>query len=131
MKNAERESDANQAARRGRDIADRTFQFAKRVVAVARAMPRDPAAATIARQVIRSGTSVGANVEEAEAAHSKAEFIQKVNLARKEARETLYWLRLIGDCGMLRTSRLRNLIAEANEIVCILTAIVRNARKIS
>lgn len=92
-------------------------------------MPKDVASATIARQLIRSGTSVGANVEEAEAAHSKAEFIQNINIARKEARESLYWLRLVGETNMVRASRLKELIAEAEQIVKILTAIVRNSRR--
>lgn len=92
-------------------------------------MPKDVASATIARQLIRSGTSVGANVEEAEAVHSKAEFIQNINIARKEARESLYWLRLVGETNMVRASRLKELIAEAEQIVKILTAIVRNSRR--
>lgn len=112
-----------------RDIADRTFAFAKRIIAVVRSMPKDVASAAIARQLIRSGTSVGANVEEAEAAHSKAEFIQKINIARKEARESLYWLRLVGETNMVRASRLKDLTAEADEIVKILTAIVRKSRR--
>lgn len=112
-----------------RDIAPRTFAFALRIIAVVRAMPKDLPAATIARQLIRSGTGIGANIEEAEAAHSKAEFVQKVNIARKESRETLYWLRLIADCHMVPAKRLVGLIEEAEQIVKILTAIVRSARK--
>ncbi|MCG3127605.1 MAG: hypothetical protein CHACPFDD_02471 [Phycisphaerae bacterium] len=92
-------------------------------------MPSDIAAACVARQLVRSGTSVGANVEEAEAAHSKAEFIQKMNIARRESREAVYWLRLVGDSNMVRPSRLRELTSEAEEILKVITAIVRNARR--
>lgn len=123
------EDAARPRPRQQKDIAARTFSFAKRVVAVVRAMKPDVAATVIARQLMRSGTSVGANVEEAEAAHSKTEFIQKMNIARKEARETLYWLRIVRDCEMVnKTERLSEIADEAEQIVRIITAIVKNAR---
>jgi len=127
MQNAEPEKE--RAGNRQRDIAARTYSFALRVIAVVRAMPREVVATTIARQLIRSGTSIGANVEEAEAGHSKADFISKINVARREARETLYWLRLVGDSNLVPKTRLEGLTAEVDELVRILTAIVRNARR--
>jgi four helix bundle protein len=127
MQNAEPEKE--RAGNRQRDIAARTYSFALRVIAVVRAMPREVVATTIARQLIRSGTSIGANVEEAEAGHSKADFISKINVARREARETLYWLRPVGDSNLVPKTRLEGLTAEADELVRILTAIVRNARR--
>lgn len=111
-----------------RDIAARTFAFALCVITVVRSLPRDIAGQAIARQLIRSGTSIGANVEEAEAAHSKADFISKMNIARKEARESLYWLRLVAESGIVPADSVKELTAEADELVRILTAIVRNAR---
>lgn len=80
--------------------------------------------------VLGSGTSVGANCEEAKAAQSRADFVNKMNLALKEARETHYWLRLIGDAHMLPQRRLAELLNESDEIVRILTATVRKSKRV-
>jgi four helix bundle protein len=82
----------------------------------------------IARQLARSGTSIGANVEEAQGSHSRAEFIRRMGIARSEARETFYWLRIIGETGMIKPSRLVKITAESEELLRILTAIVKNSR---
>lgn len=89
-----------------------------------RVLPRDIAGATMGRQVARSGTAIGANMEEARAAHTKREFVQKMNYARKEARETFHWLRMIRDVGLIRPTRLGPLIQESEELLRITTAIV-------
>ena len=115
-------------AKRPEEIQARTYRFALRIVMLARALPRDIAGSVLGRQVLRSGTSIGASCEEAKAAQSRADFIHKMMVALKEARETLYWLRLIGDSELVRPSRLSNLVTEADEIVCILTSIVRKAK---
>jgi four helix bundle protein len=113
----------------GRDIEDRTFRFAVRVVRLCQAAPASFMHGTVTRQLLRAGTSVGANVEEAQGAHSKADFIRRMNIARAESREALYWLRLIRETGMLPPEKLSAIIAEADEITRILIAIVKNARK--
>jgi four helix bundle protein len=82
---------------------------------------------TIARQLLRSGTSVGANLEEASAAQSKPDFLSKCSIAAKEARETRYWLRLLTASNHISQDQLAPLVAEAGEIVAILTTIVKNA----
>ena len=79
----------------------------------------------LVRQLLRSGTSIGANLEEADAAQSKPDFISKCTIALKEARESHYWLRLLRASG--RMVDRDHLISDANEIVAILTAIVRKA----
>jgi four helix bundle protein len=76
------------------EIRERTFQFAVRVTKLVRQMPRTLDTVEIGRQLIRSGTSVGANVEEAHDAESQRDFVHKMSIARKEARESRYWLRL-------------------------------------
>jgi four helix bundle protein len=114
--------------KRAKDIQARSYGFGVRVLKMVRALPRDIAGAAIGRQVARSGPGIGSNVEEAEAAHSKREFIQKMNYARKEARETFLWLRMIRDVGLLKPTRLGPLIQESEELVKILTAIVKSAR---
>src|SRR5262245_60792862 len=118
----------NRPSRRApRDIEERTYAFGVRVLRMVRVLPRDVAAMVIARQVARSGTSVGSSTEEARASHSKREFIQKMNYARKEARETFYWLRMIRDVGLIKPGRLAQLIQESEEILKITTAIVKKA----
>lgn len=111
-------------------IQARSYCLGVRVLKLVRAMPRDPGAQVLARQVARSGTGVGANVEEAQSACSRREFIRKINIARTEARETHYWLRLIRDAGIMATDRLAEIIKESDEIVAILTAIERKCRQL-
>lgn len=111
------------------DIPERCFAFAVRILKLVRALPRDVGGQVVARQLARSGTSVGANVEEAQAAQSKADFTRRMNIARAEARENLYWLRLLAESGMLPRARLEAMISEADELVRILTSIVKTSRK--
>jgi four helix bundle protein len=82
---------------------------------------------TIARQLLSSATSVGANLEEASAAQSKPDFISKCSIAAKEARETRYWLRLLTAARGVSSERLTPLIEESNQLVAILTAIIKKA----
>lgn len=112
-----------------RDIYARTFEFACRIVKLYQHLAeRGGAGRVLAGQVLRSGTSIGANLEEGRGGHSRADFIAKAAIALKEARETHYWLRLLNACEVVPADRLVPLIAEANEIVAILTTIVKNAR---
>jgi len=83
---------------------------------------------TLASQLLRSGTSIGANVEEAQAGQSRADFLAKSYIACKEARETHYWLRLLVAGGVLPRERLAGLTDEANQLVAILTTIVKKTR---
>ncbi len=110
------------------DIQQRVFDFALRVLRVVRALPDDVAGRTIARQVARSGTSVGANVEEAQGAQSRREFARRITIARSEAIETRYWLRLIAESQMLPANRLAELTRECDELVKVLSTIARNTR---
>lgn len=114
-----------------RDIEARTFAFAVRIVKMAKAFPRDVVAQVVIRQLTRSGTSAEANVEEAQASHSRAEFIRRIGIARSEAREALDWLRLCQAAEIAPSAKLTEIISEANEIVSVLTAIVKNARSAS
>lgn len=111
-----------------RDIEERTFGFAIRIVQMSRFIPKTADGRVLATQVLKSGTSIGANVEEAEGAYSKTEFTHKMSIALKEARETHYWLRLILATGMLSATRMNDIIKEAEELKKILGAIVSKAR---
>lgn len=110
------------------EIVERTFRFATRIIRVVRAIPRTIPAEVLARQVMRSGNSIGANVEEAQSASTKKEFVRKMEIAQSEARETLYWLRLLAESELVPGRLLVDLIREADELVRIITAIARNAR---
>jgi four helix bundle protein len=82
---------------------------------------------TLVNQLLRSGTSIGANLEEAKAAQSKADFVCKARIALKEARESHYWLRLLAASGMIARSKVELLVTESGELVAILTTIVKHA----
>lgn len=110
-------------------ITDRSFAFAVRIINLCRFLEKqDRVSKTLANQLLRSGTSVGANTEEAQGAQSKADFIAKMSIARKEARETLYWLRLLKECSLLSDDKLSEIIHESDEIVRITTRIVKTAQ---
>jgi len=112
-----------------RDIEQRTFAFAVRVLKLVRVLPHTTAAGVVARQLARSGTSIGANVEEAQGSQSRAEFVRRMNIARAEARETSYWLRLLRETSDLKPERMAPIIQEAGELVSILTTIVKRSRR--
>jgi four helix bundle protein len=110
-------------------ITDRSFEFARRIVRLCRFMEgKDRVSRTLANQLLRSGISIGANIEEAQAGQSKADFIAKMSIARKEARETLYWLRLLEATESLSPDRIGEITHESNQLVSILTAIVKSAQ---
>lgn len=109
-----------------RDITERTAAFADRVVKLTLALPRSPVASEIARQLVRCGMSVGANVEEAQAAESTADFLHKLRIARKECRESRYFLARIVNAELVPSSRLSAPVDEAEQLLRILTAIIRN-----
>ncbi|RPJ14576.1 MAG: four helix bundle protein [Deltaproteobacteria bacterium] len=111
------------------DLPNRSFEFAKRVVKLCQYLDETPGVPRIlANQLLRSGTSIGANVEEGQASQSQADFISKYSIACKEARETHYWLRLISDSDIVPVDRLEELTAECNELIAILTAIVKKVK---
>jgi len=110
------------------DIVGRSFDFTVRIVRLSKAMPRTMAESVVARQMMRAGSSVGANVEEAQAASTKKEFSRRMEIAQSEARETLYWLRLTAASELVPRARLTELLKEADELVRILTAIARKSR---
>src|SRR5437764_12061221 len=111
-------------------IQDRSYEFACRVIRLVDYIGRKSLVMrTVARQLLNSATSVGANLEEASAAQSKPDFISKCSIAAKEARETRYWLRLLVACKLVDAKRLSPLVTEAGEIVAIVTTIVKNAEK--
>jgi len=111
------------------DYADRTFKFACDIVQFYRAimkLPHFPFG--IARQVLKAGTSIGANIEEARAPASRRDLTFKFVVALKEARETKFWLRLIRATNLAPATLSDDLLRECDELVAILTVSVRNLR---
>ena len=112
-----------------KDLCDRTFQFALEIVALCRILSKTSGVArTMSKQLLRSGTSIGANVEEGQAAQSRADFASKYSIACKEARETHYWLRLLAKSQIVPENQVSGLLAECNELIAILTTIVKKVK---
>jgi four helix bundle protein len=116
---------------KGEDIAGRLLLFAVRVLRLVRTLRSDGIARHVARQLLRSATAGGANYEEARSAESRADFAHKVSVAAKELRESRYWLRLISEADLTSGAALAPLIAEAGELLAILTASAKTARRSS
>ena len=112
------------------DIQDRTLAFAIRILHLCNQLPKTPIGYALTNQVIRSGTSIGANVSEAQDAISKKEFIKTMNISLKESRETLYWLTLTQQSKsfVLSEQELSGCIHECEELRRILASIVKNSR---
>ena len=114
------------------DIKERTFNFALGIVNFCRSLDSKAGSArALSRQLLRSGTSIGANVQEAQAGQSRADFISKYAVALKEARETIYWLRLICASGHTIDDGSKALLQEATEIARVIGAIIVNTKKAS
>jgi four helix bundle protein len=107
------------------DLPDRTLDLAVQIVSLIDELPQNTKGWEIGRQLIRSGTSIGANVREADEAYSEGDFVYKCSLARKEASETVYWLTICERCSLLTAERVEHAKREAYELACILSAIVR------
>jgi four helix bundle protein len=114
-----------------RDIRKRSFDYALRAINLYRSpqKTKDGAGLILGKQYLRSATSIGANIEEAQSAESKADFIHKYNIALKEAKESLYWLCLIAESEIMPKSRLTPLMGETDELIAIITSIILNAKK--
>ncbi len=104
------------------ELRARTKRFAIRIVRLCRALPATREAGIIANQLLRCGTSVGANYRAACRARSRADFSSKMGVVLEEADETVFWLELLTDVGAVRSERLSELLAEANELVAIFAA---------
>ena len=111
------------------DLLGRTFEFAKSVLVIVDSLPNNNKGWEIGRQMIRCGTSVGANLREADNAHTAADFVYKCSIARKEASETHYWLQLCDATALLNGELLEDLTKEADEIVRILSSVVRKSQQ--
>jgi four helix bundle protein len=114
-----------------RDLRVRTKQFALRILRLYRALPAKEEARILGRQVLRSGTSVGANYRAACRARSKAEFISKLGIVLEEADETVFWLELLLESGIVKREKLDAILKEAGELTSIFVASLCTAKGIA
>ncbi|MGF1521651.1 MAG: four helix bundle protein [Leptolyngbyaceae cyanobacterium] len=110
-------------------IADRTFKFSIRIVKLCTHLDEKPGVTrTLGHQLLRSGTSIGANTIEAKSGQSRRDFLSKLEIALKEARETEYWLKLLVASNVLPEAKVRSLLKEIDEIIKILVTITKKAK---
>lgn len=109
------------------EIAKRAYNFAVNVIKITAKLPRTPANFILIKQVIRSATSIGANIEEALGGHTRNDFAYGMNVAKKEARETRYWLRMLYDTNNAMHKEFTILLQECEELINILTKIVKTS----
>jgi four helix bundle protein len=110
------------------DLRGRTQEFALRIIRMFAALPRGTLAQVLGKQVLRSGTSVGANYREAFRARSKSEFISKMGDCLKELEETAYWLELLAESSVLPEAKLSSPRQECDELLAIFTTISKRAK---
>jgi len=114
---------------RPEDLKRRTKRFALRVIRLVRALPRNPVGDITGRQLFRAGTSVGANCRSACRAQSAADFVAKMHRVQEEADESLYWMELLAEARIVPLSRLKDLMQETEELVAIIVASIKTARR--
>lgn len=110
------------------DLSERLYNFALKIVQFVRILPKEASAFEIGRQLLRSGTSIAANYEEAKAAFSREDFTYKMSISFKEAKETNFWLRILRDSKIIGESSLKGLIVESDEIQKILAKSVKTLK---
>jgi four helix bundle protein len=115
---------------RGRpvDLKVRTREFAIRIIRLYSALPKTTVAQVIGKQMLRSGTSVGAHYREGVRSRSTAEFISKLEGGLQELEETTYWMELLVESEVFSQDRMRDIMSEADELTAILTTCVKNAK---
>jgi len=111
------------------DLIERTKRFALRVIRLFASLPKSGEAQVLGKQLLRSGTSVGANYREAHRARSRAEFIAKCGDSLREIEESAYWLELLEESGIVPAAKLKDLRNETNELTAILVTVVKKSKK--
>ncbi len=109
-------------------LAQRTKAFALRIIRLYRALPKSTEAQVLGKQVLRSGTSIGANYREAYRARSDVEFIAKMGDCLKELEETIYWLELLSESGIMSEEKLSSICDESRQLTAIFVTILKTKR---
>ena len=115
----------SQIGERKYDLEERTLEFSKRIIRLCKNLPKNTINFKLVDQLIRSATSIGANYREANDALSKKDFIHRLRISRKEAKETIYWVRLVGEANPELKKETDNLLEEVKELRNILSAIIK------
>jgi four helix bundle protein len=113
-----------------KELKERTFHFGVRVVRAVEFLPKTDTARTLGKQLLRAGTSVGANYRAAARARSRADFVAKLGIVEEECDETIYWMQMVVELKLLKAARLAKLLAEANELLAIVVASIKTARRV-
>jgi four helix bundle protein len=111
------------------ELKNRTFDFGVRVISAVEALPKTQTGRILGRQLLRAGTSVGANYRAPARARSQPDFISKLGVVEEECDESAYWMEMILARKLLKRAKLTNLLAEANELLAITVASIKTARK--
>jgi len=106
------------------DLEERTAQFGEAIIQLARTLPQDPVSSPLISQIVRAGTSVGANYMEADGAESKKDFRHRIAICKKESKETRHWLRMIANANPGRRDQCQKLLGEAQELSLIFSSIL-------
>ena len=110
-------------------LGERSIAYSLRVIKLYRVLAKDAVGRVLGDQLLRAATSVGANIHEAEGAQSRVDFIAKVSIAHKEAREAAYWIRLIREAQLVPEARLADLVGEADQMIKILSSSLLTAKQ--
>ncbi len=110
------------------NLKQRTKEFALRIIRLYSSLPKTTEAQIIGKQILRSGTSVGAHYREAKRARSKAEFISKIRGGQQELEEKIYWIELLSESGIVARPKLESLFQESKELTAIFITCVKNAK---
>ena len=110
-------------------LEEKSFQFAIRIVNLNRFLVETKKEYVLSKQILRSGTSIGANISEAQFAQSKADFVSKMHISLKEASETRYWLRLLEASNLIDNTQLESIMSDCNELINMLVSTCRTSKE--
>lgn len=110
-------------------LKDKSYLFALEIVKICQFLVNDKKEFVLSKQLLRSGTSIGANIEEANQAESKADFIHKLSISNKEAFETHYWIRILRDSNYINSETSGTLLQRCEELLTILTASIKSSKQ--
>lgn len=109
-------------------VREKSYNFALRIIKLYKFLVETHQEYTLSKQLLRSGTSIGANIEEALGGHSRKDFVAKLQIAYKETREVHYWLRLLTDSGYIDEKMSKSFLTDCNEIIALLTSILKTTK---
>jgi len=110
-------------------IVDKSFKFALRIIKLFNYLSNEKRKSVISKQILRCGTSIGANINEAQSAETKPDFIHKMGISLKEIRETIYWLNLLKDSGYIDTKSFNSIEKDCSELLKLTSKIILTSKE--